>query len=153
MCPAVTHTNGHVNTGTNHANTHTCICAHNQLMEGGRSQGAEMERVKKTNACLTIFTDVPFSPAGGCLVLLFLTQHQSEEGQREPVDRERTYTHSERIDTISTRRWRGHECPCLITTTQSNSEGSVRRVFSQSRGCPSKKLYLHFLFAFVCLCY
>lgn len=46
---------------------------------------------------LTIFTDVPFSPAGGCLLLLFLTRHQTEEGQRWPVDRKReaTCAHSE----------------------------------------------------------
>lgn len=44
-------------------------------------------------ACLTIFTDVPFSPAGGCLLLLFLTQHKREEGQPEPVDRENIHTH------------------------------------------------------------
>lgn len=56
-------------------------------METGRR-----ERGSKMKACLTIFTDVPFSPAGGCLLLLFLSQHQREEGQQEPVDRERTYT-------------------------------------------------------------
>lgn len=42
----------------------------------GDLQGVRMR------AHLTIFTDVPFSPAGGCLLLLFLTRHQTEEGQR-----------------------------------------------------------------------
>lgn len=51
---------------------------------------------------LTIFTDVPFSPAGGCLLLLFLTRHQTEEGQHSPVDRkgEATCTHSEEEEDV-----------------------------------------------------
>lgn len=92
----------------------------------------EMERGSKMKACLTIFTDVPFSPAGGCLLLLFLTQHQSEEGQREPVDRERTNTHSEQIDAISPQLWLGHKSPWLITRAESNSEWSVTQIFAKA---------------------
>lgn len=64
-------------------------------MEQSRRWWGGGERGSKMKACLTIFTDVPFSPAGGCLLLLFLTEHQSEEGQQEPVDRERAYTHTQ----------------------------------------------------------
>lgn len=86
----------------------THVCASSYSGRKGTQKRAEgdedrRERGRQMKACLTIFTDVPFSPAGGCLLLLFLTQHQSEEGRREPVDRERerTYRHSEQIDIIS----------------------------------------------------
>lgn len=81
-----------------------------EMKKGGK------DRIMKR--CLTIFTDVPFSPAGGCLLLLFLTQNQSEEGQQKPVDRKRIYTHSEQIDTISIQLWLGHKSPRLITRAQ-----------------------------------
>lgn len=65
---------------------------------------------------LTIFTDVPFSPAGGCLLLLFLTRHQTEEGQRSPVDRkgEATCTHSEEEEGVIEAR-SGGESPWITS--------------------------------------
>lgn len=74
-----------------------CCHTHGDVIPG---QIHANKRVMK--ACLTIFTDVPFSPADGCLLLLFLTQNQSEEGQTEPVD---THKHSQRIDTIGIKLW------------------------------------------------
>lgn len=94
-----------------------------KLMERERkSKRVERGRVggSKMKACLTIFTDVPFSPAGGCLLLLFLTQHQSEEGQQKPVDRKRKHTHSEQKDTISIQLWLGHKSPWLIRSQTVN---------------------------------
>lgn len=126
----LSHTHEHVTTSINHANTCLCmyICIQPAIL-GGRIEGKKQKEIEREGrkesimkACLTIFTDVPFCPAGGCLLLLFLTQHQSEEGQMKPMDRERTYTHSEKIDTISTQFWLGHKSPWLITRTQSNSE-------------------------------
>lgn len=136
--PAVTH--AQVNTGIKHANIkHVCASVYTIRFSGKKDTWkiAEgdvywRERGSKMKACLTIFTDVPFSPAGGCLLLLFLTQHHSEEGQPQPVDRERTYTHSEQIDTISIQLWLGHKSPWLITRAQSNCEWSVTQVFAKA---------------------
>lgn len=83
----------------------------------------------KMKTRLTIFTDVPLSPAGGCLLLLFLTRHQSEEGQRRPVDRKRKETHTQQKDTISIQLWSGHKSPWLISRAQSNSEWSVTQAY------------------------
>lgn len=111
-------------------NMHGRMCKQKHIKGKSRSGMTEKEGRRafgdggrKMTACLTKFTDVPFSPAGGCLLLLFLIQHQSGGGQHKPVDREKKYTRLELRDTIRIQLWVRHKSPWMIAEVCSKTEG------------------------------
>lgn len=93
-----------------------CVCESNKL-EKWVAGGAEC-RQSWTWAGLTIFTDVPFSPAGGCLLLPFLTRHGMLEGQQEPMDTEKTH-----------RTERCYQQPTLAGLQKSFSPSTNRQIY------------------------